>query len=111
MTDIIDITDPQAFLKLQVRELLQQVYDPELGVDIINLGLVYRIDADAGSRTIQVTMTLTSRGCPMGAMITREAATLLQDHFADWDIHIHLVWDPPWSAERISAEGRAQLGR
>lgn len=106
----IDITDPHAFLKQQVRELLGEVYDPEIGLDIINMGLVYQIDYLEEKNTILVVMTLTSHGCPMGPMITENASEVLQQQFPDKDIHIHLVWEPGWTAEKISEEGRTKLG-
>lgn len=106
----IDITDPHAFLKEEARGLLLQVYDPEVGLDIVNMGLVYRIDYDEENNTITIVMTLTSRGCPMGPMITQNAAETLQQRFPEKDIHIHLVWEPAWSADMITEEGRSQLG-
>lgn len=106
----IDITDPHAFIKQQARELLLQVYDPEVGLDIINMGLVYNIDYIEEEKTIRIVMTLTSRGCPMGPMITQNASEVLQSAFPDKDVHIHLVWEPAWSAESITEEGRRALG-
>ncbi|HEX5554179.1 MAG TPA: metal-sulfur cluster assembly factor [Chitinophagaceae bacterium] len=110
MSLAIDITDPHAFLKEEVRGLLLQVFDPEVGLDIINMGLVYRIDYSEENNTIMVVMTLTSHGCPMGPMITQNASEVLQQYYPDKDIHIHLVWEPRWTAENISEEGRAALG-
>lgn len=106
----IDITDPHAFLKEEVRGLLLQVNDPEVGLDIINMGLVYRIDYLEENNTIMVVMTLTSHGCPMGPMITQNASETLQQHYPEMNIHIHLVWEPRWTAEMISEEGRVELG-
>jgi metal-sulfur cluster biosynthetic enzyme len=106
----IDITDPHAFLKEEVRSLLLQVYDPEVGLDIINMGLVYDIRYEEETNTIMVVMTLTSHGCPMGPMITSNASEVLQQYYPDKDIHIHLVWEPKWTAEKITAEGRTALG-
>lgn len=106
----LDITDPHAFLKARARELLLQVFDPEVGLDIINMGLVYDIDYEEAENTILVTMTLTSRGCPMGPMITQNTSETLQQYFPDKDIHVHLVWEPKWTPEKISEEGRAALG-
>lgn len=109
MTEI-DITDPYAFIKAEARELLLQVYDPEVGLDIINMGLVYEIKYEEDEGTILIIMSLTSRGCPMGPMITQNASEVLQSHFPDKDIHIQLVWEPAWTTEMITTEGRSQLG-
>lgn len=110
MHEDIDIKDPHAFLKEEVRTLLLQVQDPEVGLDIINMGLVYRIDYTEATNTIMVTMTLTSHGCPMGPMITQQASEILQQYFPDRDIHIHLVWEPKWTTEMITEQGKKALG-
>lgn len=106
----INIKDPYAFLKAEVGELLHQVYDPEVGLDIMTMGLVYDIKYEEDTNTILIIMTLTSRGCPMGPMITQNASEVLQSNFPDKDIHIHLVWEPAWNMDMISDEGKAQLG-
>lgn len=106
----IDITDPYAFLKEEARTLLLDVYDPEVGLDIINMGLVYRIDYNEENNMIIIVMTLTTRSCPMGPMITQNAGEVLQQHFPEKDIHIHLVWEPPWSTDKITEEGKQKLG-
>lgn len=105
-----DLKDPHAFLKAAVRELLLQVYDPEVGLDIISMGLVYGVDFMEETNTIRVTMTLTSRGCPMGPMITGNVSETLQQAYPGKDIHVHLVWEPKWTPDKISEEGRAALG-
>lgn len=106
----IDIKDPHAFLKEEVKTLLLDVYDPEVGLDIINMGLVYRIDFEEEKDMIIIVMTLTTRSCPMGPMITQNVGEVLQQRFPEKDIHIHLVWEPPWSTEMITDEGRQRLG-
>lgn len=110
MDDSVNITDPHAFLKQEVRDLLLQVRDPEVGLDIINMGLVYGVDYREEDRTIMIAMTLTSHGCPMGPMITQNVSEVLQQYYPDKDIHIHLVWEPKWSIEMITEQGRAELG-
>ena len=106
----LELTDPHAFLKAEVWTLLEQVMDPEVGLDIVRMGLVYDLRYLQEENTIEVVMTLTSRGCPMGPMITQNASQLLQDHYPDKDIHIRLVWTPAWTVDRISEEGKQQLG-
>jgi metal-sulfur cluster biosynthetic enzyme len=110
MQSDMDIKDPHAFLRQEVRDLLLGVYDPEVGLDIINMGLVYGVEFDEPHNTIRIVMTLTSRGCPMGPMITQNASEVLQQHFPDRDIHIHLVWEPKWTPDQITEEGREKLG-
>lgn len=94
-------------------DLLATCYDPEIPVDIVNLGLVYRCDiTDLGNEhfRIEMDMTLTAPGCGMGPMIADEARDkLLSIHGVD-EVVVDLVWDPPWSREMISEPARLQMG-
>ncbi len=76
----------------------------------MSMGLVYEIKYEEEENTIWIIMTLTSRGCPMGPMITQNVSEVLQSNFPDKDIHIHLVWEPAWNVDMINEEGKAQLG-
>jgi metal-sulfur cluster biosynthetic enzyme len=92
---------------------LATCYDPEIPIDIVNLGLVYSCKvmpaADEQFR-IEVQMTLTAPGCGMGTMIADEARNkLLSIHGVD-EVKVDLVWDPPWSREMISEPARLQMG-
>lgn len=92
----------------EVISALRQVYDPELGLNVVDLGLVYGIDID-GDR-IHVRMTLTTQGCPLHqAMVSwvKEAVAALEGVS---DVTVELVWSPPWSPDRMSQEARDQLG-
>ncbi|MGP1613861.1 MAG: putative Fe-S cluster assembly protein SufT [Pollutimonas bauzanensis] len=93
--------------------LLATCYDPEIPIDIVNLGLVYScIVSPAGDDQfrIEVQMTLTAPGCGMGTMIADEARSkLLSIHGVD-EVKVDLVWDPPWSREMISEPARLQMG-
>lgn len=92
-----------------VRDALRQVIDPEVGVNIVDLGLVYGVEATADH--IYVVMTMTSPTCPMGAHITdtaRHTLRALAPGIAD--IQVHLVWDPPWSPSMMSSEAKTLLG-
>ncbi|GEO05047.1 hypothetical protein AAE02nite_27110 [Adhaeribacter aerolatus] len=91
-----------------IYELLKQVIDPEIGLNIVDLGLVYEV-ALAEDKTITVTMTLTSPGCPMGQMITGAVNNVLEKHYPDYNIKVDLVWIPMWDADMISEAGQAQL--
>ncbi|KAA8822919.1 metal-sulfur cluster assembly factor [Bifidobacterium reuteri] len=89
-----------------VREALHQVIDPELGIDVIDLGLVYGIEIDELGRAI-ITMTLTTPACPLTDLIEDECAStlagLVEEFRIDW------TWDPRWTMDRITPEGRDQL--
>ena len=88
---------------------LQNVTDPEIGLNIVDLGLIYQIDFDETGQKIYCTMTLTTQFCPMGESITHAAEEVLKDSFTGYQIIIELTFDPPWSHERISAEGKEFL--
>lgn len=96
-------------LAIEVRNMLKKVLDPELSVNIIDMGLVYSIRANTG-KDIIISMTLSSRGCPMGEAILENVKLLLQMGFPAYEIIIELVWQPEWSPDFISHEGREFLG-
>ena len=88
---------------------LQNVMDPEIGLNIVDLGLIYQIDFDETEMKIFCTMTLTTQFCPMGESITNAAKENLKLSFPDYEPTIELTFDPPWNHERISEEGREFL--
>ncbi|WP_042349543.1 metal-sulfur cluster assembly factor [Bacillus massiliigorillae] len=96
-------------LKDNIMGALEQVIDPELGVDIVNLGLVYDIDLnDEGMAT--VTMTLTSMGCPLAGQIVDQVRVALMDIPEVKDSTVDIVWNPPWSKDRMSRYAKIALG-
>ncbi len=90
---------------------LHHVMDPEIGLNIVDLGLIYQIDFDETAKEIFVSMTLTTQFCPMGDSIRSSAARAMQQAFLEYTTHIELAFDPPWSAERISEQGKEFLNR
>ena len=95
----------------KVLEILKQVPDPEVEVNIVDLGLVYLVDFDDEKKTITVDMTLSTPGCPVGDTIIQHVQTVLEINYPDYDVKVNLVWDPQWTPELISEEGRAQLNQ
>lgn len=93
----------------QVREALKQIEDPEIGLNIVDLGLVYDIEVIEDSR-IHVRMTLTSPGCPVGPQILNGSRLVVQQIDGVEDVDIELVWEPYWTPERINPEYRQALG-
>lgn len=92
-----------------VRETLKQVIDPELGINIVDLGLVYDLAVQDGQ--IRVTMTLTTPGCPLGPYIKEQVFRSLWQAFPDThSVKVELVWDPPWGPHRMSPSARQQMG-
>ena len=97
------------FTKDDVLDGLKNVYDPEIGVNIVDLGLVY--DADiAEDGDVLVTMTLTSLGCPLGPVIVQEVNHALKDLPGIGETDVKLVWSPPWSPELMREEAKDELG-
>jgi metal-sulfur cluster biosynthetic enzyme len=91
-----------------VREALREVIDPELGCNIVDLGLLYAITLDGTTVTVQ--MTLTTPGCPMQESLAWGVQSALLKLDGVEEVEVELVWDPPWSPDRMTAEGRARLG-
>ncbi len=91
-----------------VRDALANVVDPELHMNIIDLGLVYKIEVDGGSAHIE--MTLTSPGCPFGPYLLHQVneAAVHVDGIAEAQVDI--VWDPPWGPDKMTEEARLELG-
>jgi metal-sulfur cluster biosynthetic enzyme len=90
---------------------LYKVFDPEIGLNVVDLGLIYRIDFNDENKIIVVRMTLTTQFCPMGESITDHVKQSLSDAFKDYQIRINLIFDPPWSQDNISPEGKEYLDR
>ena len=99
-------------LEEQVWEQLKQVYDPEIPVDIVNLGLVYdcKVAEEDGETVARVKMTLTAPGCGMGPVIAADAQSRIMSIRGIDDAHVELVWDPPWNMDMLSEEARMKLG-
>ncbi len=91
-----------------VRDVLRKVKDPEVGLNIIDLGLVY--DVKVEGTTVNVTMTLTSPGCPAGGQIMGDVELFVKELDGVEQVKVDLVWDPFWTPERIDPKVRAFLG-
>lgn len=90
---------------------LVNVIDPEIGLNVVDLGLIYQLDFDDDKRIVYVTMTLTTQFCPMGESITAAVKRVLEKTFEDYAVLLSLSFNPPWSYERISDEGKKILNR
>jgi metal-sulfur cluster biosynthetic enzyme len=93
-------------------DALRGCYDPEIPLNIVDLGLVYdlRIEEDDGKRKVFVKMTLTAQGCGMGPVIADDAKTRIASLDEVSEASVEIVWDPPWNPKMISAEGKKVLG-
>jgi metal-sulfur cluster biosynthetic enzyme len=103
----IPAVDP-VVLKEQVIEALREVHDPELGINIVDLGLVYGVELEGD--TVHVTYTLTTMGCPIGPLIEAQIQQVVADIPAIEHVDAEMVIRPPWSPEMMSEEAKAALG-
>ena len=94
--------------KDEVVEALREVEDPELGMDIVELGLLYDVEVDGGK--VKVTYSLTSIGCPVGPMIEQEIKDTVASMEGVEETEADLTWNPPWSPERMSEDAKFVLG-
>lgn len=100
----MDAPDPDA-----LRALLTQVLDPEVGMNIVDLGLVYDVRVVPGR--IEVDITMTTPSCPMGGMIVDEARGVIRAAApSGTEVQVNLVWDPPWDASMMSERAREHFG-
>ncbi|MFC5558417.1 metal-sulfur cluster assembly factor [Ureibacillus thermophilus] len=98
-----------ADLKENILGALENVIDPELGIDIVNLGLVYDVDMDEEG-VCKITMTLTSLGCPLGPVIVDQIKTVLSELPEIKDVDVNIVWNPPWNKDMMSRYAKMALG-
>jgi probable FeS assembly SUF system protein SufT len=104
---------PEAVEERQVWETLKTCFDPEIPVNIVDLGLIYDLQIDSlpgGASRIRVKMTLTAPGCGMGTVIAADARDKLMYLPGVEDASVDIVWDPPWHQSMITAQGRRILG-
>ena len=92
----------------RVRSCLENVIDPELGINVVDLGLIYNIQIEENK--ISVDMTLTSQGCPMAGVLAGSVEQAVREAFEEVDVEVSLVWDPPWTPDLLSAAAKEQLG-
>ena len=97
-------------LKDQILEALEEVIDPELGIDVVNLGLIYEVNFPEADK-VHIVMTMTSMGCPMAGQIVAGVKNAVLDNVDGIkDIDVDVVWNPPWSKERLSRYAKLALG-
>lgn len=97
-------------LRTSVIEALRAIYDPEIPVNIYDLGLIYALEIDDGSGNVRVLMTLTSPGCPVAQTFPGTVKSALEHVDGVEDAEVEIVWEPPWDRSRMSEAARLQLG-
>lgn len=96
-------------IKRKVIEALKKTYDPEIPVNVYDLGLIYDIRVK-DDKTVEIDMTLTAPGCPVAGMVVAIAEATVQEELGeDYRVVVNLVWDPPWTPQRVTPEGRKAL--
>ena len=105
---------PNAALRTPMRErvieALRTLYDPEIPLNIYDLGLIYSLEVDETIGTVRVLMTLTAPGCPVATTFPGMVKETVERVDGVNDVDVELVWDPPWDKSRMSEEARLQLG-
>jgi len=101
--------DAQGVQQDAVREALKTVEDPEAGMNIVDLGLVYAIHCQTGR--VRIELTMTSPACPVAPYLVDEAIAAIRALAAEGtDVQVELVWEPPWTPERMSPEAQSRFG-
>jgi FeS assembly SUF system protein len=96
-------------MKEKIIESLKGVYDPEIGLDIVNLGLIYDINISEEGE-VDIKMTLTTPGCPLAGSVEEAVRTVVSAIDEVKDVNVELVWDPPWNPSMMSEEAKQILG-
>jgi metal-sulfur cluster biosynthetic enzyme len=106
------VTVPDEETLADLEEAMRDVVDPELGINVVDLGLVYGLnieEGDAGSKVALIDMTLTSAACPLTDVIEDQSRSALVGSGLVNEIKINWVWNPPWGPDKITEDGREQL--
>ena len=103
MADMAEVLNKETVI-----EALKEVYDPEIPVNIVDLGLIYDVEIDGTE--VDVKMTLTAAGCGMGPYIAQQAEWAISEIDDVEDVNVDIVFDPPWDPERITEDGKKLLG-
>ncbi len=95
-------------LEIVILQVLKTIFDPEIPVNLVDLGLIYDVLIDKDQ--VDIKMTLTAAGCPMAASISNSVKSTIEAIEGVTSTNVEIVWEPPWSPEKISPDGRIALG-
>jgi probable FeS assembly SUF system protein SufT len=112
-TDTVNSTPTEAFSNDLVIEVLKTIFDPEIPVNVVDLGLIYGCESHLladGQYQVEIQMSMTAPGCGMGDVLRQEAADRVKSLPGVAKVDIELVWDPPWDISRMSEAAKLQLG-
>ncbi len=96
-------------IESEIEQLLYTVMDPEVELNIVDLGLLYSVGYD-GEKQVEIKMTLSTPACPLGDAIMMNVKETINNKFPEFEINVELTFEPPWSADMISEKGKIQLG-
>jgi len=102
--------DPAPVYKEAIVEALRTVYDPEIPVNIYELGLIYELDVNEATSDVKVVMTLTAPGCPVAGILPQQVADACAGVPGTGRVEVFLVWDPPWDMDKMSEDAKLALG-
>jgi FeS assembly SUF system protein len=105
----MELTHSKLELKEKIINIIRTVFDPEIPVNIYELGLIYSIDIDKKNR-VEIKMTLTSPNCPVAESLPEEVAEKTKSIEGISDVSVEIVWDPPWNPQMMSEEAKFELG-
>jgi len=91
-------------------KLLKTVMDPEVAVNIADLGLIYEVNLLEDDKQIHIVMTLSTRGCPLGDTIMQNVEVVIKANYPEYDVKVELVWEPEWTPELITKAGKEAIG-
>lgn len=107
----VPVSGDRPGLEGQVVSAIRTVYDPEIPVNIYDLGLIYRIDVGEDGKRVDIDMTLTSPGCPVAGILPGQVEHAIRGMVAEAeDVNVQIVWDPPWDKDFLSEAARLELG-
>ena len=89
-----------------VREAMKQVDDPEIGINVVDLGLLYNVTVDEGTGKVDIDMTLTSMGCPLTEQIIADVRKFVEPLDGVTAVDVNWVWDPPWGPDKMTDDGK-----
>ena len=93
----------------QIREAMKQVDDPELGINVVDLGLLYEVRTDEATGKVELDMTLTSMGCPLTDQILADVRKYVEPMDGVTSVDVNWVWDPPWGPDKMTDDGKLMM--
>ena len=97
-------------IEIDILHNLKEIIDPEVTINIVDLGLIYKVHYNNEINKIHIVMTLSTKGCPMGDLIKSQIKECINRYYPTSELELELVWDPEWTRDFITPNGKKQLG-